>query len=51
MGNNIAIPMNETMKNISVTLEPALLLIVGGLVLFVALAILGPIYKLTGSIR
>ena len=43
--------VDETMKNISVTLEPALLLIVGGLVLFVALAILGPIYKLTGSIR
>jgi type II secretory pathway component PulF len=43
--------VDETMKNISVTLEPALLLVVGGLVLFVALSILGPIYKITGSLR
>ena len=43
--------VDETMKNIAVTLEPILIIIVGGLVLFVALSILGPIYKLTGSIR
>lgn len=43
--------VDETMKNISVTLEPTLIIVVGALVLFVALSILGPIYKLTGSIR
>lgn len=38
-------------KNLSTILEPALLLGVGLLVGFVALAIIGPIYELTGSIR
>ena len=39
------------MKNLSVSLEPIMLIFVGIVVGFVALAILGPIYSLTGSIR
>ena len=38
-------------KNLSVVLEPIILLVIGLLVGFVALAIISPIYELTGSIR
>lgn len=38
-------------KNLSTILEPALMVGVGLMVGFVALAIIGPIYELTGSIR
>lgn len=38
-------------KNISTTLEPILLIIIGLGVGFMALAIISPIYELTGSIR
>ncbi|OGY91386.1 MAG: hypothetical protein A3B30_02565 [Candidatus Komeilibacteria bacterium RIFCSPLOWO2_01_FULL_52_15] len=37
-------------KNLSVTLEPVLLLVIGSLVGFMALAIISPIYQLTGGI-
>lgn len=39
------------MKNLTTTLEPIMLLIIGLIVGFVALAIITPIYELTGSIR
>lgn len=38
-------------KNLSVVLEPIILLVIGLVVGFVALAIISPIYELTGSIR
>jgi len=38
-------------KNLTTVLEPILLLIIGLVVGFVALAIIGPIYSLTGSIQ
>lgn len=38
-------------KNLSTVLEPILLVIIGLIVGFVALAIISPIYELTGSIR
>lgn len=38
-------------KNLSTILEPFLLLVIGLVVAFVALAIISPIYQLTGSIR
>ncbi|MEK7517115.1 MAG: type II secretion system F family protein [Patescibacteria group bacterium] len=38
-------------KNLSVVLEPFILLIIGVIVGFVALAIISPIYELTGSIK
>jgi len=38
-------------KNFAIALEPTLILLVGGLVAFVALAIITPLYTLTGSIH
>lgn len=38
-------------KNLSVVLEPIILLVIGLLVGFVAMAIISPIYELTGSIK
>ncbi len=38
-------------KNLSVVLEPIILLVIGVIVGFVALAIISPIYDLTGSIK
>ncbi|OGC56119.1 hypothetical protein A2797_02030 [candidate division WWE3 bacterium RIFCSPHIGHO2_01_FULL_48_15] len=38
-------------NNLAVILEPALLLFIGGVVAFVALSIISPIYSITGSIR
>lgn len=43
--------VDRTAKNFTVLLEPILLLIIGGIVAFLALAILTPIYSLTGSIH
>jgi len=38
-------------KNLATSLEPILLLLIGGVVAFVALSIISPIYQVTGSIR
>ena len=38
-------------KNLSTILEPILLIIIGLVVAFIALAVISPIYELTGSIR
>lgn len=43
--------VNSTMKNLSTIIEPVLLIIIGGLVGTVAMAILGPIYTITGNLR
>jgi type IV pilus assembly protein PilC len=43
--------VDEATKNISVALEPALLFVITSIVAFVALAIITPIYQLTGSIQ
>ncbi|PIQ77516.1 hypothetical protein COV82_04090 [Candidatus Peregrinibacteria bacterium CG11_big_fil_rev_8_21_14_0_20_46_8] len=43
--------VDSTMKNLSTVLEPVLLIGIGLLVGFVAIAILSPIYQITGSIR
>lgn len=43
--------LDDTAKNLSVVLEPILLLIIGLLVGFVAFAIITPIYQITGSIK
>jgi type IV pilus assembly protein PilC len=42
--------VNNALRNISTLLEPVMLLVIGGLVAFVALAIISPIYQLTGSV-
>lgn len=38
-------------KNLTTILEPLMLIVIGAGVAFVAFAIIGPIYKLTGSVR
>jgi len=43
--------VDDTTKNLPVVLEPLLLLIIGLMVGFVALAIISPIYELTGAIK
>lgn len=43
--------VDNTAKNLSVVLEPIILLVIGIIVGFVALAIISPIYELTGSIK
>jgi type IV pilus assembly protein PilC len=42
--------VNNAMKNISTLLEPVMLLVIGALVAFIALAIISPLYQLTGSV-
>lgn len=42
--------IDETMKNLSVIIEPALLIFIGLIVGSVAMAILGPIYEIVGHI-
>lgn len=42
--------IEETARNLTTILEPAILIIIGLMVAFVALAIIGPIYQLTGSL-
>lgn len=43
--------IDDTSKNFSAILEPLLLLFIGLVVAFVALAIISPIYSLTGSVQ
>ncbi len=43
--------VERSIKNFTVLLEPILLILIGGVVAFIATAILFPIYALTGSIR
>ena len=43
--------VDRKIKNMTVLLEPVLLLVIGGIVTFLALAILTPIYSLTGSVK
>jgi type IV pilus assembly protein PilC len=42
---------DRKIKSLTVLFEPVLLLVVGAIVVFLALAILTPIYSLTGSVR
>lgn len=43
--------IDATVQNLTTLLEPVMLLIIGLIVAFIALAIISPIYELTGSIR
>lgn len=43
--------VDDTTKNLSTVLGPLLLVVIGGMIAFVALSIITPIYKLTGSLR
>jgi len=46
-----ATEVDRKIKNMTVLFEPILLLVIGAVVVFLALAILTPIYSLTGSIK
>jgi type IV pilus assembly protein PilC len=43
--------VDDATKNLSTVLEPVMLLFIGAIVAFIALAIISPIYQLTGSIQ
>ncbi len=51
LGNFYNAEIDRTTKNLSTILEPVLLLIVGILVGFVAIAIISPIYEVTGGLH
>lgn len=51
LGDFFAGEVDSTAKNLPTILEPALLVVIAGMVLFLALAIIGPIYDLTGSVK
>jgi len=51
LGNYYEEEVDTIAKNLTTVLEPVLLLAIGLIVGFVALAIIGPIYQLTGSIQ
>lgn len=51
LGDFFETEIDSTAKTFSTILEPILLLIVGLIVAFLALAIISPIYQLTGSIK
>jgi len=43
--------VDETVKNLTTTLEPLLLVVMGLLVAFIALSIITPIYKITEGLQ
>jgi type IV pilus assembly protein PilC len=43
--------VDNTMKNFSSVIEPLLLLVIGGVVGFLALALISPIYNISQSIQ
>ena len=51
LGNFFEEETDDAAKTFSTVLEPMLLLIIGLIVAFVAMAIISPIYQLTGSIK
>lgn len=51
LGQAYAEEIDNTMKNLSTILEPVMLILIGLVVGVVAISILGPIYKITGSLR
>ncbi|MBP5993596.1 MAG: type II secretion system F family protein [Candidatus Moranbacteria bacterium] len=51
LGDFLDEEVDRNAKNFTVVLEPALLIIIASVVIFLALAILSPIYQLTGSVH
>jgi type II secretory pathway component PulF len=51
LGDYFEEEVDNVTRNLSVILEPVLLIFIGGVVAFVALSIISPIYQVTGSIR
>lgn len=51
LGDYFEDEVDDASKNLSVVLEPVILIIVGLIVAFIAISIIGPIYQFTGSIK
>lgn len=51
LGNFFGDEVDTMARNLATILEPLLLLFIGGVVAFVAISIISPIYQITGSIR
>ena len=51
LGDYFEDEVDDASKNLATVLEPAILIIVGLVVAFIAVAIIGPIYQFTGSIK
>ncbi len=51
LGDYFEDEVDDTSKNLSTILEPIILIVVGLIVAFIAVAIIGPIYQFTGSIK
>ena len=51
LGDYFEDEVDSITRNLATILEPVLLLLIGGVVAFVALSIIAPIYQITGSIR
>ena len=51
LGDYFEDEVDDTSKNLSTIIEPVILIIVGLIVGFIAISIIGPIYQFTGSIK
>lgn len=51
LGDFFEAEVDNSSKNIAATIEPIMLLVIGLVVAFIALAVISPIYELTGSIK
>ncbi len=51
LGDYFEDEVDDTSKNLSTILEPVILIVVGLIVAFIAISIIGPIYQFTGSIK
>lgn len=51
LGDYFEDEVDEASKNLSTVLEPIILIVVGLIVAFIAISIIGPIYQFTGSIK
>lgn len=51
LGDYFEDEVDETSRNLPTILEPAILIIVGLIVAFIAFSIIGPIYQFTGSVK
>ncbi len=51
LGDYFENEVDAVTKNLATVLEPVMLIFIGGVVAFVALSIISPIYQVTGSIR
>ena len=51
LGDYFEDEVDDTSKNLSTIIEPVILVIVGLIVAFIAISIIGPIYQFTGSVK